>query len=626
MTGDETSRRRVLQWGGTGIAALIGGCSALVSSDETPTGTRPPTAESTPTETRRPTPTEAPTPTPWETDTETPTDTRTDTPEETDTETPAYEVHDVTLQAVTTSGVPADLQFNRFASVNVAERAVDLVFEPLAKYHYGRGEFLPYAATDWAVTDSTMTVTLREDLVWHDGEPVTAADLALQVRLLRKTEDDLRDHVAGVRTRGDHTVELTLAGERNPELLKRLLLTERLHAYRDRYGRFADRPTEDLEQFEDRDPVGNGPFRFESADSRRLHLERFDDHPLADRVTFTGYDFVSVAGLERRREAVMTGRVDADRSLFAPPRVVAEYPDDVREVQTPAKWGYGVVFSHDDEHFGTREVRQALAHVVDRERVAESAGPRTRTALPRPCGIAAGDQERWLGEERDDFPDYGVGSSQTDEAGRLLESVGYTKRGGTWEDEDGDAVSVDYLTPSGWSDFTLATEVVVDALNEFGIEATIATRTTGDLFSTYIEGDFSLGAFYWTPGGVESSFPYAPLRFQVEGGAIAGGHRFPAGDRTVPSRTGSGETTIDPHEKLVALRSTNDGDETETLVRELAWHSAHDLPMLGLTERYDQSFVWTDEWTMPAEGADALDVRWPPSWLVRTGQLRADPV
>lgn len=526
---------------------------------------------------------------------------------------------------MSSSDVATEASFNLFGGYRMVEEAATLVYEPLAKYHFERGEFVPYAATDWSVTESAMTITLRDDLRWHDGSSVTADDLALQIRIGRTVGHDNWDYITGVSVLDEHTVELTLAEPTHPKVLEHTLLTDRLHAHPDRYEQVPDADADEIREYSEDDPIGNGLFRLVESNRRGFVFERFADHPLAHRVTFTEYELRTLTGNSQIHQALLDGQVDVVNQVYAPPRVVANFSDDVREVQIPSKWGYGVLFNYEADHVDTREVRQAIAHVIDRDLVRSNAGARTRTGLDVPCGIPAADQTRWLGGERSAYPDYGAEASQTDEATDALESAGYRKSDGTWTDEHGDAISFDYLTPSGWSDWVPASRTVVEQLNDFGFDVTIESVSSGDLFRRYMESDFTIEAFYWGPAGSEGGFPSFSTRFQIELPVIDGLHNFPSGDRTVPDRSGSGTMTIDPRAKLDELKTTTDPSKAETLVRDLAWHNAHDLPILGITEQLDQSFVTTHEWEVPPEGADAYDVRWPPAWLVRTGQVRADP-
>jgi len=104
---------------------------------------------------------------------------------------------------------------------------------------------------------------------------------------------------------------------------------------------------------------------------------------------------------------------------------------EVRSI--PAKWGYGVVFNHDDPVFGDRAVRQAIAYVINREELVANAGPRTKFPASIPCGIAPKNIDQWLGDAKSNFNDYGVGESDTESATEVLEEAGYSKSGDTWQ-------------------------------------------------------------------------------------------------------------------------------------------------------------------------------------------------
>ena len=53
------------------------------------------------------------------------------------------------------------------------------------------GSYVPEVATDWAVADDgvTWTMTLRDDVVFHDGTPMTSADVKFTLELYRDTAD-----------------------------------------------------------------------------------------------------------------------------------------------------------------------------------------------------------------------------------------------------------------------------------------------------------------------------------------------------------------------------------------------------------------------------------------------------
>jgi peptide/nickel transport system substrate-binding protein len=320
----------------------------------------------------------------------------------------------------------------------------------------------------------------------------------------------------------------------------------------------------------------------------------------------------------------MGGELDGMYSLFAPPNIADNMPGHVQEVNTPAKWGYGIVFNHDHEHFGDLAVRKAIAHVVNREAVAGNAGPRTKVAPDVVTAIAVDDQEDWLGDDMSNFETYGKSSTQNQKAAELLQDAGYSKSGGTWQDSDGNAISADFVTPAGWTDWSTATNTVVDQLNSFGFDLEINSKPMGPFYGDYVDNNFALGAFYWMPGGARSSFPFFPLRWEMQCPDIDGGHEFPTGEKTIPAMDGSGEMTINPLEEIKQVATMTDEDEVGNVIRRVAWHHNQTLPFLGVTEKQEQTWVSGQDFNTPSEDDDALGVKWATQWLPRVGKMTAD--
>ncbi|MEX2529397.1 MAG: ABC transporter substrate-binding protein [Gemmatimonadota bacterium] len=130
-------------------------------------------------------------------------------------------------------------------------------------------ELEPYLARDWELNEDLTEVTfhLRDDVVWHDGEPTTAHDV--EFTYLRATDPNTGfpnaafwDHYVGgadgVEVLDEHTIRFRLTPHaelldpwRSTAILPRHLL--------------GDVPPDELRQhpFGTRCPVGNGPFVFQ---------------------------------------------------------------------------------------------------------------------------------------------------------------------------------------------------------------------------------------------------------------------------------------------------------------------------------------------------------------------------
>ena len=537
------------------------------------------------------------------------------------------DVREATMVSATNNGVPTDMHLNPIATQNYDDIVGAHVFERFVAYNFETQEFEMAGLEDWAVDSETFTLTIREDLNWENGESVTAQDLVTQFRLEKKTSDAIWDFAESVEE-GDNekTVVFQLTEETNPQLLKYSIgsQSDRIYAYHPVYEEFLDQDASAVQQFEwEEDVVANGSFSLESKSDQAWTLTRNEEYYNAENVNFTELQILQREDNTALQQGMSGGELDAMSSMFAPPNIANSMPDHVQEINTPAKWGYGVVFNHENEHFGKQRVRKAIAHVLNREQIAQNAGPRTKAVPDVVTAIAVDDQESWLGDQMDQYETYGPGTAQTDTAAELLREAGYSKNDGIWEDEDGNSISAQYATPSGWTDWTTATDTVVDQLNSFGFDLEIDSKPIGDFFGDYIESNFELGAFYWLPGGARSSFPFYPLRWELVCPDIDGGHGFPTGEKTLPAMDGSGEMTINPLEEIKEITAMESDDEATEIIRRVAWHHNQTLPFIAITEKQEQTWISGQRFNVPETDDPALGVKWATQWLPRVGKFTA---
>ncbi len=78
----------------------------------------------------------------------------------------------------------------------VDRELTDLIFDGLVRYDQS-GQPLPALAQEWSVSEDglTFTFTLREGLVWHDGEPLTSRDVAFTYGLIQHEDFPGPEHL-----------------------------------------------------------------------------------------------------------------------------------------------------------------------------------------------------------------------------------------------------------------------------------------------------------------------------------------------------------------------------------------------------------------------------------------------
>jgi len=541
-----------------------------------------------------------------------------------------------------TNQVPTKIQYNPSNPTSYSQISHYLLFDRFANFNFARGEFEPYLIQDWQFNGDTYELTLRDGVTWEDGDDVTAGDVATQLRIAMLSGGAIDEFTDSIDVADEQTVVLNLTGDVNPQIVEYNVLGQRFMTQKEsEFGEYVEMFEEDSEQaqseiqeFAYKDVIASGPFTVADRGNQQILLEKRDDHPDSDSINFDEVSFRYLDGNTAVHNSIGANELDSVYSVFAPPNVVNNFPDHIQMETIPGKTGHSLIPQHDHEHAGDRAVRQAIAHVLDRETIVKNVGDTLKQVPPIPVGIASDDQERWIGDISDSFEDYGVDAQQTDEAAQILRDAGYSQDGGTWVDSNGNTVELPVTVPSGWSDWVTATQTIVDQLNAFGFESQVDSRNFSALNGTaWPNGDFVLSAGGWLPGGGRAAYPYFSLHhmmlehyrnFTYNYGPANTNRGGSNGDVTVPSRTGSGTMTVNPSDRLSELSETADEELVQEIINEQAWVTNVDLPMIPVMEKQEQTFLATDEWTVPEQGAEVSQVRWANTWLIRQGELQYD--
>ncbi|HEX2193681.1 MAG TPA: ABC transporter substrate-binding protein [Candidatus Limnocylindria bacterium] len=173
-----------------------------------------------------------------------------------------------------------------------------------------QGEFIPELATEWSVAEDgvTWTMTIRDDAVFHDGEPVTAEDVAFSIQLYKDTQDfpylpSYASYFETIEAPDDTTVVLTTAepiGNFEANIVFMYVLPK--HIWED---------VEDPIEFQNEEMIGSGPFalgEFRRREFARLeaNADYWNGAPFVDEVIFQ-----TIRNADARIQALINGEVDA---------------------------------------------------------------------------------------------------------------------------------------------------------------------------------------------------------------------------------------------------------------------------------------------------------------------------
>lgn len=263
-----------------------------------------------------------------------------------------------------------------YASADTDRDLTALVYAGLVRYDGGVAVMDLAEAVDISQDGKAYTARLKTGLRWHDGEPITAGDVAFTIRAIQDPAytSPLRTNWAGVNVDelSATTIRFSLRQAYAPfmENLAVGILPEHL-------WRTIPREAAILSDLNVK-PIGSGPYRFRKftrredgtitsitlARNRDYHLEG----PYVDELRFSFYAGEDALAAAYRRNEI-------DSFLFRSSVIRTELAGldaTVHELRLPKVFG---VFLNASVKplLGRTQVRQALAMAIDRERLIASA-------------------------------------------------------------------------------------------------------------------------------------------------------------------------------------------------------------------------------------------------------------
>ncbi|WP_255167649.1 ABC transporter substrate-binding protein [Natrononativus amylolyticus] len=339
-------------------------------------------------------------------------------------------------------------------------------YEPLI-YRDRDGELIERIATSWERTDDMVVeLEIRDDVTFHNGEEMTAEDVAFSVN---RTNDPDQSQQAGVigaieeaSAVDETTIELQLEAT-EPAIFRNLSA----------FGR-----VQQQEWVEERDDDelateinGTGPYELEDfEEGSHVDYTRFDDYwgdeprVVEARFNATADEGARVSGLEGGDSDIVTDVNPADISDV-------QDNEDLRIEGEPSIRNIFLVMPNDEAPFDSEEFRQAMNYAVNVEAIIESLlnGFGEPTSQPTLEGM--------FGHNPDVEP-YGHDPDQAEE---LVEESGHT-------DEE-----LTIVSPTGryLGDTDIAAQAASDIDNLENVSASHDEWETQSLFDVTDTGDMS---------------------------------------------------------------------------------------------------------------------------------------
>ena len=373
------------------------------------------------------------------------------------------------------------------------------IHEPLFIYNTPKAEIVPWLAESWEFDETNTVVTFktREGVLWSDGEPFTANDVAFTFNLFSQFDGltgngarTILPYLSSIEATDDTTVVFTFnepftiglydIGSQNivPE-----------HIWKD----VADPVT-----FTNENPVGTGPFtnvaRFE-AQIWELHKnENYwqEGKPYIDGIripAYNGNDAINLATINGENDWAANFIPDIENTFVS------------KDSEHFGYWfpAYGATvhlyLNTTVAPFDQVDVRKAISMAINRDQIVAVAmydytHPADSTGL-------SDAYESWKDEtaRSADWVTY-----DPDKANELLDAAGLAKDGDVRKTADGTALEFDLNVVSGWSDWVQSVDIISQNLAEVGIKATVRPYEQATWQTRVQNGDFTM-SIGWSSGG-----------------------------------------------------------------------------------------------------------------------------
>ena len=389
----------------------------------------------------------------------------------------------------------------------------------------------PELAESWRrVDEKTYLFDLRQDARFHDGKPLTAADI-------KYTYESILDPKQRSPKRGQ---------------LKPLVAVDQLTPYRIRFrlsaahAPFADQftlgivPANAPDSFASQStpPAGSGPFALEAIDAGekvtlKANLAYWQGAPRIAGVVFKIVPDAMVRVLEFKKGAIDLLQNDLEPEML--PWLKKHTDAEVAAHQGTTYQYIGINLTH--PILKHQKVRQALAYAIDRDRIIHH--------LLKDLGIAASGMLSPLNWAYD--PDVQRWPYDPEKAKRLLDEAGFP-------DPDGDGPMARFRLSFKTTNIDLRrriAEALKDQLQQVGIELEIRSYEWGTFFSDVKNGNFHLYSLAWV-GILDPDIHYQVFHSASvpPNGDNRGRYSNPEIDRLLEQ----GRTVTDPAERKAIYR------------------------------------------------------------------------
>lgn len=427
--------------------------------------------------------------------------------------------------------LPPNHHFNPFASGgtgdNLGTAYSELVTLAPAFYIWSSDSYEPMLAESFGFSDdgSSYQITLRNDAMWSNGDPITANDVIVTYALGRLQGWSQFTYIDTVEAVDDFTVSFHFKDQ--PSLLaERLLLREPILPA-SVYGDFAARALEifttdatseseswvnlktELSEFRPEELIASGPYSYALADVSDSYLTlHWQPNSIFSGSVKFGEIRLWAGETDATTPLVLSGEIAFATNVYPPATLETFQQAGIRMINVSRGYGPAMLFNWARAPWNIQEVRQAVALVINRDQNAFLTNGLAAAGTIYMSGILDGNVESMLTPETIAALDhYEFDPARAEE---LLTGAGFSRNAdGVWENADGVSLTGEWLIPADFADFAGASQDAIAQLNAFGFNLTARAVPWQEVPPAIREGNFDVSVWSW---GAGSPFSYSHLR------------------------------------------------------------------------------------------------------------------
>jgi len=500
--------------------------------------------------------------------------------------------------------VPPTGHFNSFASgAMLLGIYQDIQFPPLAMLLWADGEYDGMVASEFGWDDDgNYVITVVDGITWSDGSALSADDVVTTFMIDKLRGTAVWSILTGVEAMGDTVV---FKMDSPSSLAERQILTTNIRPA-SVYGDFAARVDmedneallEELVEFRPEAAVSAGPYVIvaDSITESNLMMEYNPGGIGADTAKF---EMVRIWNGETE---VVTPLVANEELHYIthgiPPTTEEAFTDaGIDIVRVGMNDGPGIYFNHRIYPLNVPEVRQAMAHVIDREQNGFVSLGESGVAVEYMVGIGDALAETWLSDETLDsvnYYDYNV-----EGATALLEGIGFSKNDdGIWMDDNGDTLSFELIFPQEFADWSAAAENATAQLNDFGFDITARGVQFQQQEQEVYDANFEMAIRNFGIGDPIPALHYLQQLDRYNGQGLLAGEGGGGMGFDVNVTYSGGEVNL--REMVDASGQGVDAAAQSEVLNEIAMIYNEILPIVPLWERYTNNALNQNFLSVPA--------------------------